>query len=327
MEPAETAAESAAALSAPAAEAAVASPPAAVEASSPTPASRVRWGAGPIVAVAVSVVLWASAFVGIRYAAGYLSPGPLTLLRLGVGTASLGVLAGIRRDHLPRGRDWWPILVIGVLWFGVYNVALNAGERVLDAGTASMIINISPILIALLAGRLLREGFPKSLLIGLAVAFAGSVVVGITSSEGSSARPVIGVLLCLVAAVVYAVSVVMQKGVLQRVSAIQVTFLACATGFVCTVPFAPQLVRELAVAPSGVPWTVAYLGVFPTAIAFTTWAYALRSLPAGRLGATTYVVPVLVILMSWMLLSEVPQWGALAGGVLCLAGVAIARRR
>lgn len=284
------------------------------------------WGAGALLAVAVTVVLWASAFVGIRYAAEYLSPGALTLLRLTVGTAALGALAAVRRERLPRGRDWWPIIVIGVLWFGVYNVALNAGERVLDAGTASMIINISPILIALLAGWALKEGLPRSLLLGLAVAFVGSVVVGTASSAGGSARPVIGVLLCLLAAVVYAVSVIMQKGVLQRVSAIQVTFLACAIGFVCTLPFAGQLIRELGAAPAAVPWTVAYLGVFPTAIAFTTWAYALRSLPAGRLGATTYVVPVLVILMSWLLLAEVPPWGAVVGGVLCLAGVAIARR-
>ncbi len=285
------------------------------------------WGPGPLIAVAVSVVLWASAFVGIRYAAAYLSPGPLSVLRLGVGTVALGALALIRRDPLPRGRDWWPILAIGVLWFGVYNVALNAGERVLDAGTASMVVNVSPILIALLAAWVLKEGFPKSLLVGLAIAFAGSVVVGIASSRGGSARPVVGVLLCLLAAVVYAVSVVMQKGVLQRVSAIQVTFLSCSIGLVCTLPFAPQLFRELAVAPPGVPVAVAYLGVFPTAIAFTTWAYALRFLPAGRLGATTYAVPALVILMSWMLLAEVPTWGAVVGGIMCLAGVAVARRR
>lgn len=285
------------------------------------------WGPGPLIAVVVSVVLWASAFVGIRYAAAYLSPGPLTVLRLGVGTVALGALALIRRDPLPRGRDWWPILAIGVLWFGVYNVALNAGERVLDAGTASMVVNVSPILIALLAAWVLKEGFPKSLLVGLAIAFAGSVVVGIASSGGGSARPVVGVLLCLLAAVVYAVSVVMQKGVLQRVSAIQVTFLSCSIGLVCTLPFAPQLFRELAVAPPGVPVAVAYLGVFPTAIAFTTWAYALRFLPAGRLGATTYAVPALVILMSWMLLAEVPTWGAVVGGIMCLAGVAVARRR
>lgn len=281
----------------------------------------------PLIAVGVTVVLWASAFIGIRYAGPYLSPGPLALLRLAVAAVALGLVTAIRRERLPRGRDWWPIIAIGVLWFGVYNVALNAGERVVDAGTASLVINVAPILIAILAGWRLREGFPRILFVGLAIAFAGSVVVGMSSHGDEGRSPVAGVLLCLLAAVVYAVAVVLQKGVLQRVSALQVTFLACVIGAICTVPFAPQLLLELGAAPASVPWTVAYLGIFPTAIAFTTWAYALRFLPAGRLGATTYVVPAMVVLMSWWLLAELPSWGALAGGVLCLAGVAVSRQR
>jgi drug/metabolite transporter (DMT)-like permease len=295
--------------------------------SAPSPTFRADSPA-PLLAVGVTVLLWASAFVGIRYAAPHLSPGPLALGRLAVGTVALGVLALARREPLPRGRDWWPIITIGVLWFGGYNVALNAGERVVDAGTAAMVINVGPLLIALLAGWLLREGFPRSLLLGLGVAFTGSVVVGLATSEGGAgSAPVVGVLLCLTAAVVYAISVVLQKGVLARVSAVQITFLGCAIGAVCTVGWAPQLVQQLGQAPALVPWTVVYLGLFPTAIAFTTWAFALRHLPAGRLGATTYVVPALVVLMAWALLGEVPPWGALVGGALCLAGVAIARRR
>lgn len=286
------------------------------------------WRGGALVAVAVTVLLWASAFIGIRYAAEHLSPGPLALLRLAIGTVALGAMALVRRDRMPRGRDWGLIAIIGVLWFGVYNVALNAGEQIIDAGTASMLINTSPILIAILAGIFLREGFPLPLVIGIAIAFAGSVVVGMTSEgdEGAGA-PIIGVLLCLLAAVVYAVSVVIQKGVVQRVSAIQVTFWACAIGMVSTTPWTGQLISELSVAPAAVTWTVVYLGIFPTAIAFTTWAYALRTLPVGPLGATTYVVPALVIGMSWLILAEVPTWGAVIGGVMCLIGVAVARRR
>ena len=68
-----------------------------------------------------------------------------------------------------------------------------------------------------------------------------------------------------------------------------------------------------------------YLGVFPTALAFLTWAYALARTTAAKMGATTYVVPAIVIAMSWLLLAEVPGWLTLVGGVLCLAGVAISR--
>jgi len=121
--------------------------------------------------------------------------------------------------------------------------------------------------------------------------------------------------------------VVIQKPLLARVSALQVTFLACTVGAVACLPFAPALVREAGHAPAGsLAWAV-YLGALPTAVAFTTWAYALARTSAGRLGVTTYLVPPISVLLGWLILGEVPGWVALAGGVLCLAGVAVSRLR
>nr|WP_322097387.1 DMT family transporter [Nakamurella alba] len=291
---------------------------------SPQAPAGVGWQAWA--AVLVTVIFWASAFVGIRSASEGLRPGPLALLRLLVAAVVLGVLVLVRREKLPRGRDWWLVIASGVLWFGVYNVALNAGEREVDAGTAAMLVNIGPLVIALLAGWLLREGFPRLLVAGLLVSFAGAVIVGIsTSLHTSNGNSVLGVVLCLVAAVTYAAGVVAQKPLLARVSPLMVTFLGCALGAVVCLPFAPALVSDAGTATAGQLWTAVYLGIFPTALAFTTWAYALKRMPAGRLGATTYVVPAMVILMSWALLSEVPPWGAVIGGVVCLAGVAVGR--
>jgi drug/metabolite transporter (DMT)-like permease len=62
-------------------------------------------------------------------------------------------------------------------------------------------------------------------------------------------------------------------------------------------------------------------------LGFTTWAYALARTPSGKMGATTYAVPALVVLMSWLILGQVPRWLTLAGGALCLAGVAVSRGR
>jgi len=104
-----------------------------------------------LVAALVTVVLWASAFVGIRAAGEDLSPGALALGRLLVGSAALGAIVLIRREPLPGRRDLPGIAFCGVLWFGIYNVVLNEAEQRVDAGTASMLVNIGPILIALLA--------------------------------------------------------------------------------------------------------------------------------------------------------------------------------
>jgi drug/metabolite transporter (DMT)-like permease len=274
----------------------------------------------------VTVALWASAFVAIRSAGHDFSPGALALGRLLSGLAVLGLISLRQRARLPPRAAWPGIVATGVLWFGVYMVALNCGEQHVDAGTAAMVVNIAPALIALLSGWLLGEGLPRLLLVGITVSFAGVILVGIATSTGGHPS-LAGVLLCLLAAVSYAAAVVSQKSALRHASALQVTTFGCAVGAVACLPFTGQLVSQLATAPPAATLRVAYLGVFPTALAFTTWAYALSRTPAGKMGATTYLVAALTVLMSWALLGEAPTSLALAGGVLCLAGVALSRWR
>jgi drug/metabolite transporter (DMT)-like permease len=283
-----------------------------------------RAKAAGVAAAGVTVLLWASAFVGIRAAGEDLSPGPLTLGRLLVAAAALGALVALRGDALP-GRAAIPrLLACGLLWFGAYNVLLNAAEQRIDAGTAAMLVNVGPVILALLAGVFLHEGFPRSLLTGCAIAFAGAVVIGLATSE-RSVDAGWGAALCVAAAAAYAGGVVAQKPLLEHTSALQVTFLACLVGAAACLPFAPALVSELGDVPAGSAAWTAYLGVFPTAIGFTTWAYALKRTSAGKMGATTYLVPPIAVLLGWAILGETPPALALAGGALCLAGVAVTR--
>jgi drug/metabolite transporter (DMT)-like permease len=295
-----------------------------------------------VLAVVVTVLAWASAFVVIRFAAPWLSPGALTLGRLLVGTVALTAMTSFRalgggrrlaRLQALPGRERWLLVLVGLAWFAVYNVALNAGEHHVDAGTASMIIQIGPVLIAVLAGTLLHEGFPGPLVVGTAVALLGTVMIGVaTSTAGAGERPagaspLLGVVLVLVSAIVYAVALVAQKVVLRRLSGLLVTWVACTVGCVACLPFAGQLVTGLAAAPARVWWSVVYLGVVPTAIAFSTWAYALGRSDAGRLSISTYAVPPVAIAMGWLFLGEVPLALAVGGGAVSLVGVAISRRR
>ncbi|MFF5213219.1 DMT family transporter [Streptosporangium sp. NPDC000396] len=291
-----------------------------------TTTSEARADRRALAAAAVTVLLWASAFVAIRSAAQYFAPGALALGRLLAGSVVLGLIWLVRREGLPPRAAWPGILGSGILWFGLYMVALNWGEQEVDAGTAAMVVNIGPVLIALLGGWLLKEGFAPRLLAGMAVSFAGAVVVGVSMSDGGRAS-VVGVLLCLLAAVTYAGGVVCQKPALRHASALQVTTFGCFVGTAACLPFAGQLVTQVASAPLPAVLNVVYLGVFPTALAFTTWAYALARTTAGKMGATTYVVPALVVVMAWALLGEVPGWLTLVGGLLCLAGVAVSRGR
>jgi drug/metabolite transporter (DMT)-like permease len=278
-----------------------------------------------VAAVVVTVLAWASAFIGIRAVGADLSPGALALGRLVVGTLMLGALLVPRGWVRPTAGEWRLLAVCGVGWFGIYNLALNAAEQHLDAGTTAMLVNIGPVLIAVFAGLLLGEGFPRWLVVGLGVAFAGVLLIGLATREAGA--DLVGVLLCVVAAVTYAGGVVAQKPLLRRLPALQVTFTACAMGVVCCLPWSGVLVGDLGTAPGVSIAGMVYLGAVPTALAFSTWAYALSRMDAGRLGATTYLVPPIVVLLGWLLLDEVPPALAVVGEVICLAGVALSRRR
>jgi drug/metabolite transporter (DMT)-like permease len=277
-------------------------------------------------AAAITVVLWASAFVAIRSAGGHFAPGALAFGRLLVASIALIVLWLVSDRKLPPKAAWPGILGSGLLWFGLYMVTLNWGERDVDAGTAAMLVNVGPILIALLGGWLLHEGFPSRLAAGVAVSFAGVVVVGVSESGGGRSS-VIGVVLCLIAAICYAIGVVCQKVALRHASSVQVTTFGCVVGVIATLPFAGQFASQLGTAPTSATLNVIYLGLFPTTLGFTTWAYALARTTSGKMGATTYAVPTLVIIMSWLILGQVPMWLAVVGGVACLAGVAVSRSR
>jgi drug/metabolite transporter (DMT)-like permease len=280
-----------------------------------------------LAAAGVTVVFWASAFVGIRDVADTFSPVSIALGRMAVAAVALGVVLLTQGWTRISRRDLGFIVVSGLLWDGLYMVALNEAERHLDAGTASMLVNTGPIFIGLFAGLFLGEGLPRRLLIGIAVAFVGSVVVGIATSNPSTglSPSTTGVVLCLVAALAYAAGVTLQKPVLGRVPALQVTWLACLTAVVTLLPWAPTLASEASAAPLPKLGWIVFLGLFPTALGFTTWAYALRRTSAGRLGATTYLVPPVVIVMAWLLLGEVPPLLAIVGGVICIGGVVVVR--
>ena len=122
-----------------------------------------------MLAALVTIVLWASAFVVIRSSGAHLSPGPMALARVAVAAVVLTpfVLRGsvACRPLLPRGWAMLPVVGYGALWFAGYNVALNAAEQHIDAGTAALLVNVAPVLIAV-GGGLLREGFSRPVFLG-----------------------------------------------------------------------------------------------------------------------------------------------------------------
>ncbi|HKO58983.1 MAG TPA: DMT family transporter, partial [Thermoanaerobaculia bacterium] len=128
-------------------------------------------------ALLTTVVLWAAAFPAIRAGLAAYSFGHLVLLRFAMASVLLLVVWFLRGRPLPARRDLPPIIILGLLAMTVYPLALSYGEQTVDAGTASILVNLSPIFTAILAALFLGERLPPLGWTGIAVAFAGAAMV------------------------------------------------------------------------------------------------------------------------------------------------------
>lgn len=280
----------------------------------------------PLAAAGVTVVLWASAFVAIRHLAGTFDPGALAFGRLALGSVCLGVLSlryGVPR---PTRRQWLGIVVVGALWYSTYHVALNAGEHHVDAGTASLLILTAPVFVAVLAALFLEERMTRTIGIGLALALAGVALIGFSGNGGGDDQHLLGSGLCLISALAAAISMVVQKKLLVGMRAIQLTWLTVTVGAVICLPFVGQFASNVHHASgSSIAWLV-FLGVGPTAIAYTTYGFALSQMSATQAGILTYLIPPITIVLGLLFLGEAPPALAYLGGLVTLVGVIIARR-
>ena len=278
-----------------------------------------------LAAIIGTVLAWSSAFVVIRAVLPVFSPGELAFLRQLVAVPLLAVWMIGQKWVWPTRREWLLIAVFGLTWFSTYIVALNTAEQTIDAGTASFVVNIGPLLIAIGAFFFLGEKLPRNLIAGALIALAGVGLIAWGTSS-SDHIDIVGLLWALVATVTYAVGVLTQKPALARLTSNQVTLLGAAIALVPLFWWAPEAAAHLSTAPVDAIIGAAWLGAVPTALGFGLWGYALKRMPAGRLGVSTYVVPPLVIVESAILLGEWPHPIALAGGAIALIGVWWSRR-
>jgi drug/metabolite transporter (DMT)-like permease len=275
-----------------------------------------------IVAVLVTLILWASAFPAIRAGLEAYSPGHLALLRYLIASVVLLLCAIPARVRVPARNDWPRLALIGVIGVSAYNVLLNYGEQTVPAGEASLLVNTAPVFTALLATIFLGERLKFAGWLGLAISFTGAALIAIgRDGFADGLKLEAGALLVLAAAVVQALYFVLQRPLTRRYKPLEITTAALLAGTVGLLPFAPGLVEAIERAPISATMAVVYLGVFPAAIGYLAWSVVLSAFSATRAASFLYAVPAIAFVISWVWLGEAPNALALVGGTLALGGV------
>ncbi len=275
--------------------------------------------------IAVALLLWAAAFAGIRAGLKSYGPGQVALLRFGTASVALAIYALLTRMRPPDRRDLAVVALAGFLGITVYHVALNYGEQTVQAGAAALLISTSPVFTAMFSTRFLGERLTTWGWAGILVAFAGAVVIAFAQGVGVSFNA--DALLILVAAVATSLYFIVSKPPLRRYTALEFTTYAIWAGTIPLLVFLPGLVEQIPEALPSSTIAVLFLGIFPGAISYVLWSYALSKMPATVLSTFLYFQPVNAAVIAWLWLGEIPTLLTFVGGAVSLTGVAIVNRK
>lgn len=289
-------------------------------------------GPGPtdrraLAALALALLLWALSFPATRIALLAYRPEQLALARYVLATLVLLGYCAFVRAPLPRRGDLLPLVLTGLLCGTVYQLGFNFGMRSVTSGPAAVLVDTIPIFAAVFGFFFLGERLRTRVVGGIVLGFAGTVLIAWGEAGAADFAFEPGAAYLLLAALAFSLGAVVQKPLLARLPAVPVTayyFIAATLGLS---GFAPGLPASVAAAPAAANWALLFLALFPAALAYALWSYALARLPVAQVSSSLYLVPVLTFPIAWIWLGEVPSALSVVGGAIVLAGVLLVQMK
>ncbi|WP_186156092.1 DMT family transporter [Burkholderia gladioli] len=293
-----------------------------IQSQSQSPSAGPRGTARAAGAVAFTVLSWASAFPFIRIGLQELSPMQLAAARF--ATAAVLVLGWLawRRPRRPSARDAMAFALSGLLGIAGYNALLNTAELSVAPGAAAFIMSTSPIVTAILSTLFLREKLNRQGWAGSLFSFAGIGLIASGQPGGLALGS--GTTLILLAAAGSAVYFVLQRRLIPVYGPLACTAYTLLAGAVLLLPWLPGALRSLA-APGALHAAlpaVLVLGIFPAALGYASWTFALSHFGPARATHFLYLVPAAAMGLSIFMTGERPGLATLGGGLMAIAGVA-----
>ncbi len=273
-------------------------------------------------AIMTAVLLWASAFIGIRLGLQFYSPQGMALLRFMIASLCMGVIYYFMPARsVIHTRDIIALMTLGGVSVGIYNLFLNFAEVSVLSGVASFVTSQSPIIAAILAAVFLGEGLTVWRVTGFLVSVSGTALM--TYGEFGDIKWTAGMAYLLIATLAGSLYSILQKPFLKRYHAIEATTFVIWGCTLFLLIYLPYLAHDVHHASLTSTIAVIYLGVFPAAVGYVAWAYALSEISATRAMNYLYLMPFIATLLGWLILGELPMALTLSGGLLAILGVMI----
>jgi drug/metabolite transporter (DMT)-like permease len=275
------------------------------------------------------VLFWSGNYIAGKIALREFSPVLLAAVRIGIaGLIMLPVYLWKCGARMPGGRDVVRLLVLGVFGVTLNQLFFILGLSRTSVAHSSLIIGMTPVMVLLMARLRGLERITPLKAAGMAIAFAGLVLLRAFEPPNGTAATWLGDFYILLTALAFAIFTVFGKEETARHGAIAVNGFAYVGGAITLAPvFAGTAARHSLADVSAGGWLAAvYMALFASVIAYLIYYYALGQIDASRVSAFSYLQPVFATAMGAALLGERIGATEIAGGLVILSGVCLAER-